>query len=129
MKKRTVISLLLLIPAPTLGVLFGMVLFPDAALGKGMFLFSKIWILALPALWFLVVERSRPALETTAPGGFRAGWISGLVISAFVLASALAFVHARARVGPEGRTERSSTPECRPGGPYRARSEVEGGPG
>ena len=89
MKRRAFISLLLLIPAPSVGVLFGMVLLPDSPLGKGVFAFSKLWILLLPALWFFFFEGHAVPRSRTAPGGFRMGWISGLAISAFIIGAAL----------------------------------------
>lgn len=89
MKRHALISLLLLIPAPSVGVLFGMILFPESPLGKGIFLFSKVWLLLLPALWFFVVEKERMPRGKTEPGGFRMGWASGLFISAFVVGAAV----------------------------------------
>ncbi len=89
MKRHAFISLLLLIPAPSIGVLFGMVLFPDSSLGKGVFLFSKIWLLLLPALWLFFLEGHKMPRSHTQPGGFRMGWISGLFISAFIIGGAV----------------------------------------
>ena len=88
MKRHAIISLLLLIPAPSIGVLFGMVLFPDTSFGQGVFIFSKFWLLALPAIWFFLIERGRPSRVHTVPGGYIAGWLSGLLISAFVIGAA-----------------------------------------
>jgi hypothetical protein len=85
LKHRAIISLLLLVPVPSIGVLFGMILFPGTPLGQGVFLFSKVWILLLPAGWFFLVERGRLQRGRTEPGGFRMGWITGLAISAFVV--------------------------------------------
>lgn len=89
MKRKSVISLLLLIPAPSLGVLFGMILFPDTIIGRGVFIFSKVWLLLFPAVWFLGVERHLPTPGKSAPGGYRMGLVSGLMISAFVVGAAL----------------------------------------
>ena len=89
MKRRSVISLLLLIPAPSVGVLFGMILFPDLIIGKGVFVASKVWLLLFPAFWFLGIERHLPIPGKTEPGGYRMGLVSGLVISAFVGGAAL----------------------------------------
>ncbi|MDH3981754.1 MAG: CPBP family intramembrane metalloprotease [Kiritimatiellaceae bacterium] len=89
MKQKALISLLLLIPAPSVGVLFGMILFPDTTIGQGVFICSKIWMIALPALWFFLIEGGLPSLGKTKPGGFVVGLLSGLVISAFVVGAAL----------------------------------------
>lgn len=89
MKRRALISLILLIPAPSIGVLFGMVLFPDSPLGKAIFIVSKVWLLLLPALWFFFLDGHKMPRSHTEPGGFRVGLISGLAISAFVVGGAL----------------------------------------
>ena len=49
-------ALVILVPAPSLGVLFGMFLFPDSALGKSLFLFTKIWVFILPAIWLKFID-------------------------------------------------------------------------
>ena len=85
MKRKAWISLLLLLPAPSIGVLFGMILLPGTPAGQGVFIFSKLWILLLPALWFCLVETGRMPRGKTAAGGFRAGVLSGLAISAAVV--------------------------------------------
>jgi len=90
-KTAALFSLLLLIPAPSVGVLFGMVLMPGSALGQGVFLFSKIWILLLPAFWFFLVEKKRVSRCRTGNGGYRTGLLSGLAISGFIVSIYLLF--------------------------------------
>lgn len=84
-KRHALVSLLLLVPIPSIGVLFGMILMPGLPIGDGVFLFSKIWILLVPACWFFLVEREKFPQGKTGPGGFRMGLISGLAICAFVV--------------------------------------------
>ncbi len=88
-KRKAWISLLLLIPAPSVGVLFGMILLPDTSIGKGVFVFSKIWMLLLPALWFFFAEGGTFPRGTTRAGGFRMGLLTGIAISGFVIGTAL----------------------------------------
>ena len=88
-KRKAWISLLLLIPAPSVGVLVGMVLFPNTSIGRGVFVFSKIWMLLLPALWFFFAEGGTFPRGTTRVGGFRMGWLTGMGVSAFVVGAAL----------------------------------------
>ena len=79
------LALFLLLPAPSLGVLFGMVLLPGTAMGQGIFMCSKIWILLVPSVWFFWVEKGTLQRGKTAPGGFRVGLFSGLAITAFIV--------------------------------------------
>jgi membrane protease YdiL (CAAX protease family) len=89
MKRNAWISLLLFLPAPSIGLLFGMILLPGTPAGQGVFIFSKLWILLLPALWFFFVETGRMPRGKTERGGFRMGVFSGLAISAFVISAYL----------------------------------------
>lgn len=89
MKKSVLLSLLLLVPAPSIGVLFGLILMPGTATGQGVFIFFKLWILLLPALWFFFVEEGDFPRGKTEHGGFRMGLFTGLAISAFVIAAYL----------------------------------------
>lgn len=91
MRKGPLLSLLLLVPSPTIGVLCGMVLLPGTPIGQGLFFLSKLWILVLPAGWYFLVERERMTRGKTAAGGFRMGWITGLAISAFIVTMYLLF--------------------------------------
>jgi len=86
MKRPALISLLLLLPVPTIGVLFGMMLMPDTAAGRWIFIFCKGWILLLPALWFLLIEKGTPHWGKTEKGGFKTGLVSGLALSACTVA-------------------------------------------
>jgi hypothetical protein len=87
---RNGLALLLLLPAPTLGMLAAMVI-PGTAgtpLGQGAYVVCKVWLLAFPVLWLLLIERGRirllrPTLHTP---GLGAGVASGLVIAAAILA-------------------------------------------
>jgi membrane protease YdiL (CAAX protease family) len=88
-KRKVWISLLLLIPAPSVGVLFGMILFPGTALWKGLFGLTKFWMLLLPTLWFIFAEGGKFPRGKTQPGGYRMGLLTGAVISAFVVGAAL----------------------------------------
>jgi len=84
MKRSAGLSLLLLVPAPSIGVLFGMILLPGTPAGQGIFIFSKVWIFLLPAMWFLVVEKEKPRRGRTGKGGLAMGLSSGLLISGFI---------------------------------------------
>jgi len=88
--KRPLLALLLLVPAPTIGVLAAMVLFKDTALGKATWGLSKVWIVALPVAWLLLVDRGRVSLSPIPRGrraaGIVAGMATGVVIFALIVA-------------------------------------------
>jgi hypothetical protein len=86
---RAVIALALLVPAPTLGVLAGMVWWPGTVLGGGLFAASKVWILVLPALWRVLVDRQALSWSPVRHGGFGAGLFTGLILAAVIVASYL----------------------------------------
>jgi hypothetical protein len=62
-KKSSLLALLLLVPAPSIGVLAGMVIAPDRVLGKSVFFISKLWILLIPIFWWVVIARQKLSWE------------------------------------------------------------------
>lgn len=86
MKTKAWVALALLLPVPTLGVLFAMRWYPDTAIGIGAWIFSKAWILLLPLFWHVVVDREK--IKVSKPGpGLGVGAVSGLVIMAIIFAA------------------------------------------
>ena len=79
------IPLLLLVPAPSIGVLSAMVWWPETALGSGIFAASKAWLFLFPVIWYLLVERERLSWSPPRKGGLVWGVYSGLAISAVIL--------------------------------------------
>ena len=85
-KSLSFLSLLLLVPAPSIGILAGMVLAPNL-FGKTVFFISKIWILSLPLFWHLCVDKQKLSLSKPRHGGFAAASSLGGIISAVILGS------------------------------------------
>lgn len=85
-RKKAFLALLLLVPAPSIGALCGMVLFPDSLPGLIIFSFSKVWILALPFIWNRFVDKQPVSFSVPQNGGFGMGLITGLGISGVILA-------------------------------------------
>lgn len=83
--RKALTALCLLVPASTLGVLFGMIWLPDTALGTGLFFFCKLWLLALPLIWRLKVDKKPLSLSPAHKGGGLAGILTGLLIVGFIL--------------------------------------------
>jgi len=82
-------ALLLIVPAPSLGVWAAMIAWPDTGMGKTIFFACKAWMLALPVLWLLLVDRGRLSLSPARRGGFGIAVLLGLIISAVVAAAYL----------------------------------------
>lgn len=90
-KRRSILALALLVPAPTLGVLAAMVVFPDTVLGKTIFACSKVWLFAFPLCWLVLVEKGACSLSPLRRGGLLAGLLSGLGIGLLILAAYFTF--------------------------------------
>jgi hypothetical protein len=80
-KKTSLVALLLLVPAPSIGVLAGMVIAPDQVWGKVVFFISKIWILLLPLIWLTCIDRQKLSLSKPIYGGFGIAAGLGILIS------------------------------------------------
>ena len=90
-KKLALLALLLLVPAPSVGVMLAMVIdsTQGTMIGKGAYFLSKAWILALPVLWLLWVEKKRLGISRPERGGLLMGAGLGLGISAIIFAAYL----------------------------------------
>lgn len=88
-RKSSIISLLLVVIAPSIGVLSGMVFDPEGVVGKIVFMLSKIWILAVPVAWHVFVDKQKPTLSRAEHGGFAFSALVGIAISALILAAYL----------------------------------------
>ncbi len=83
--RRAAVALLLLVPAPTIGVLGAMWLdLTEGPVGQAIYFISKAWLFAFPVLWLLFVDRGRLSLSPAARGGLGIGVLLGLVISAVI---------------------------------------------
>ncbi len=79
------LALTLLVPVPTLGALAGLWWFPGTALGTGLFLAAKLWLLGLPLIWHRGVDHGRWSGSPARRGGFGVALASGAVIVAAIL--------------------------------------------
>jgi len=83
-KRSSILALLLLIPAPSSGVIFGMILLPDQILGKILFFCAKAWLFVLPLAWRRYVDCAPLSLSKPRQGGFGVAGVLGLAISVFI---------------------------------------------
>lgn len=90
LRRLAFLALVLLVPAPSLGVLFGMVWFPGQPVGIAGFALSKLWFFGLPVAWHLLVERQPLSLSPVRRGGFGLGLVSGLLLSGIILLAGVA---------------------------------------
>ncbi len=78
---RSWLALLLLVPAPSIGVLAAMIMWPDTTLGSGIFAACKMWLLLFPVVWLMAIDKQRPSLSVPRQGGFLFGLSTGIGIS------------------------------------------------
>ncbi len=87
--RQPLLALLLLVPAPTLGVLGAMLWFTDSIIGQAMWAVSKVWIMALPLAWLLWVDRSwisvSPIPRKQMRSALIAANVTGVLIFALIL--------------------------------------------
>ena len=76
-------ALVLVAPVPSLGVAAGMIVAPGPT-GQAVFLAAKIWLIALPAIWHLLVERRPPSWSPPVQGGLVIGALTGLAAAAVI---------------------------------------------
>lgn len=87
-RRRALLALLLFVPVPALGVgawLHGPALGVAPAAGKAIAIFAKIWLVALPLVWSLWIDRVRPGLLPLRRDGLPWGLVSGAAIFAAIL--------------------------------------------
>ena len=85
-RRKAILALSLLVPAPSLGAWLGMVVFPDSFAGALLFGLSKAWLFGLPVAWLLMVDHARISFSPPRNGGLWTGLGSGLAISGLILA-------------------------------------------
>lgn len=79
------LALLLLVPVPSVSTAASMFWWPGTLLGQGLFLTGKVWILALPVAWLLLVQRRPLSWSPPHRGGFGVGALLGLAIAATIV--------------------------------------------
>ncbi len=85
-KRVSLLALVLLVPAPSIGVLVGMIIAPNL-FGRVVFFISKAWILLLPLLWHLFVDKRKLSLSKPTNGGFAVAALLGIILSFIILAA------------------------------------------
>ena len=84
---RALLALALIVPAPSLGVIAAMVLWPGSTGAAIFFFLCKVWMLALPVLWRVFIDRRPLSFSPIRSGGVIVGAVLGVAISGVVLLS------------------------------------------
>jgi len=82
--RNAIVALLLLAPAPTLGVIAAL-LMKDSSLGVALWMFAKVWLLAFPLAWHFLVDKASASLSPMRHGGLGVGIGTGVLISAIII--------------------------------------------
>lgn len=91
-RRLAALALLLVVPAPSVGVTMAL-LIPETvgSVGQAVWTASKVWMVVLPLLWLLFIDRQRISLSPVRLGGLGVGVLSGLVIGGLIVAMTAAF--------------------------------------
>ncbi|MCO4768383.1 MAG: CPBP family intramembrane metalloprotease [Deltaproteobacteria bacterium] len=87
-RRHAFLALLLVAPIPSLASLVGS-LSPEGAWGVAAWMGSKAWLLALPLLWKLLVERRSLSASRPKEGGLGVGVALGMAIAAIIVGAYL----------------------------------------
>ncbi len=82
--RSALLALVLVVPAPSLGVWAAMVAWPGPV-GEAIFVAAKAWMLLVPAAWLLLVDRDRLSLSPARRGGFGPAVLIGVAAGAAIV--------------------------------------------
>jgi membrane protease YdiL (CAAX protease family) len=83
-RRQSLLALCLLVPAPSIGTLCALDLFPGPA-GQVIYAICKVWLLGFPLLWLRCVEQRPWSWSPPRHGGLGIGLLLGLVMGAVIL--------------------------------------------
>jgi hypothetical protein len=81
MKSRNLAALVLILPAPIIGVLCS---FYVPEVGEAIWLFAKIWLVVLPVFWLFYVDKGRLSWSSTNAKGIIAGLLWSIPFAAII---------------------------------------------
>ena len=85
-RTRSLVALFLLAPAPTIGIASALIFWPGPV-GRTVFAAAKIWLLLLPVVWHLRVDKGQLGWSPPKNGGFLTGTLIGLATAAVIIAT------------------------------------------
>jgi len=86
-KRNAVLALWLLVPAPSIGVWVAAYGSPGTALGKGLFIACKVWLIALPLAWHYLIDKQPVTFPRPSAKGMAAAAATGTAIFLAIAAS------------------------------------------
>lgn len=85
-RRRALWALALILPVPSIGVLAGMLWWPESGVGQIVFGISKVWIVLLPLIWRRFVERHPLCGSPANHGGWAPALWTGFAIALVIFA-------------------------------------------
>jgi len=89
--QKALLALVLILPAPLIGVSsslhlqsFRFILFQDFEIGKIIWALAKVWLLVLPVVWLLCVDKGKLSWSPTNTKGILAGLLWSIPFSAII---------------------------------------------
>ncbi len=86
-KLYALLVLMLIVPIPSFGTAMGMIVYADSIAGKIIFGICKAWLLAVPLLWLLLIDKGTLSWSPACRGGFGIAIATGIAISAVIVAA------------------------------------------
>jgi len=92
-KRNAILALLLLVPAPSIGIYIAAYGSPGTAFAKGFFFVCKLWLIGLPLIWHLFIDKQPISFPRPSRKGMPAAVITGSVILLAIGVSYFLFGH------------------------------------
>jgi membrane protease YdiL (CAAX protease family) len=87
-RRRAWLALLMLVPAPSIGTVAAFFLWPGSAIGYGLFVAAKFWLVLFPLAWSLLIDRQPLSWSPARRAGFGPAIVSGVLIACVIFAAA-----------------------------------------
>ena len=86
-KRKAIVALCLILPAPLLGITASLnpPSIGDIQIGKAIWLLMKVWLIAMPVLWLLYVDKGKLSWSATTSKGVIAGLLWSIPVSIAIL--------------------------------------------
>jgi membrane protease YdiL (CAAX protease family) len=79
-KRNAMLALLLLVPAPSIGIYLAAYGLPGTAFAKGFFFLCKVWLIALPLMWHYFIDKQPISIPHPSRKGMALATITGSII-------------------------------------------------